>query len=320
MRGGLLRGANLAGIALLAATCAAAAQGRYGKVVEDVLAVWKSADVVCLGEAHGREYDSELRIALVRHPAFARTVRTIVIEWGNPVHQDLLDRFILDGAEMTREELAPIWRDASAAEAWESPVYEDFLRVVREVNRGLAAEKRVRVIAGDRKIDWSKITRAEQLVAVVHRGHAIGDIIAEQLLNGHAKVLAIYGAGHCAKVDGGIPAELEGRYDQRRVWSIRPLGSEAEVREARTHFRLGDDPEYFVTAGSRWGAMPATGPGVADGGFTMGEVADAVVYHGNVPDSVVPADLSVLRREYGAELERRRALLLEAFKLWQTGG
>src|SRR5919106_6615850 len=106
---------------------AAFAQTRYDHVVESILSAWKAADVVCLGEDHGRQYDSELRIALVTHPHFPRTVRVIVIEFANPAHQDLLDRFILDGAAMSREQLAPIWRDASGAEVWESPMYEQFL-------------------------------------------------------------------------------------------------------------------------------------------------------------------------------------------------
>src|SRR4030095_5038239 len=86
-------------------------QERYAGAVEQILNAWKTADVVCLGEAHDRYYDNELRIALVRHPAFSRTVRAIVVEMANPVHQDLLDRFILDGATLSREEIAPIWRE-----------------------------------------------------------------------------------------------------------------------------------------------------------------------------------------------------------------
>jgi hypothetical protein len=39
------------------------AQERYRDVVEGILAAWKTADVVCLGENHGRQYDSDLRIA-----------------------------------------------------------------------------------------------------------------------------------------------------------------------------------------------------------------------------------------------------------------
>ena len=104
-------------LALLTAS-AAGAQQRYTGVVEHILDAWKTADVVCLGEDHDRYYDNELRIALVQHPSFPRTVRVIVVELANPVHQDLLDRFILDGAEMSREEIALIWRDATSPEVW----------------------------------------------------------------------------------------------------------------------------------------------------------------------------------------------------------
>src|SRR3954469_10560376 len=44
-----------------------------------------------------RFYDNELRIAVVRHVAFPQIVRTVVVEMANPIHQDLLDRFALDG-------------------------------------------------------------------------------------------------------------------------------------------------------------------------------------------------------------------------------
>jgi hypothetical protein len=143
---------------------------RYAAVLEGILAAWKTADVVCLGEDHGRQFDSDLRIRLVRHPAFPRTVRVIVIEFANPIHQDLLDSFIVDGVAMSREELAPIWRDASGAEVWESPIYEQFLRAVHDVNRGLQRGERVRVVGGDSTIDWARIVRAEDLVPLVNRG------------------------------------------------------------------------------------------------------------------------------------------------------
>ncbi len=116
------------------------ASQRYAEVVDHILAAWKSADVVCLGEDHGRYFDNELRLALVRHPAFPATVRAVVVEMANPVHQDLLDRFILDGAAMSRDELAPIWRDATNPEVWESPIYEELLRAIRDVNKGLTRE------------------------------------------------------------------------------------------------------------------------------------------------------------------------------------
>jgi hypothetical protein len=284
--------------------------------VESILSAWKAADVVCLGEDHGRQYDSELRIALVTHPHFPRTVRVIVIEFANPAHQDLLDRFILDGAAMSREQLAPIWRDASGAEVWESPMYEQFLRTVREVNLRLPRDQRVRVLGGDSRIDWSQITTAEELVPLVNRGGNIRTIIAEQVLEAHLKGLAIYGAGHCSKLGGGFPGDLAGKYAAGRMWSIWPLFRTSGAQRGKDAFGLSTGPAYIVVNGTGWASLPAI-DFLGTERATLGQVLDALVYHGEVPDSVVRADLTVLKATYGPELERRSRLVQEAFKLWQ---
>jgi len=302
---------------LTAPTALAAGQERYAAVVESILAAWKHADVVCLGEDHGRQYDSDLRIALVRHPAFPRTVRVIVVESANPVHQDVLDRFILEGVPMSRQELAPIWRDASGAEVWESPIYEEFLRAVREVNLALPREQRVRVLGGDSKIDWSRITRAEDLVPLVNRGGNIRNVIAHEVLDAHLKGLAIYGGRHCAKVGGGFPGDLAGKYPSGRFWSVEPFVGESGVRKGKALLQLGDQPAYVVVTGTKWASTSAGALLAVRPNLTLGDVLDAIVYQGDVKDSVVAADLSELKAKYGPELERRRTLINEAFKLWQ---
>jgi hypothetical protein len=101
------------------------------------------------------------------------------------------------------------------------------------------------------------------------------------------------------------------------VW---PLESEAEARTARTLLGLGDEPGYVALKGSKWASIPADGLGTAGQGRTLGDATDAVVYHGDVPDSVVHADLSVLKAKYRVELERRTKLLGEAFELWRSRG
>ncbi len=294
-------------------------QQRYDAVVDGILAAWKTADVVCLGEDHGRQYDSDLRISLVQHRAFPRTVRVIVVEMANPVHQDLLDRFVLDGADLSRDELAPIWRDASGAEVWESPIYERFLHAVREVNLRLAREQRVRVLGGDSPIDWWRITRAHDLVPLVNRGGNIRKIIADQVLDAHVKGLAVYGAGHCSKVGGGFPGDLAGQYAEGRMWSVWPLFRDAGARKGRATFGLGAQPAYVVVKGTKWASLPAAEM-LAEPKFVMSDVTDAVVYHGDAPDRVVPADLSDLKAKYGAEFERRRKLTADALKLWLGRG
>jgi len=309
----------VAAIAMVMATApAAGAQERYAGVVEHILDAWKTADVVCLGEDHDRVYDNDLRIALIRHPAFPRAARAIVVEMANPVHQDLLDRFILDLEPMTRAELAPVWRDATNPEVWESPLYEQLLRAIREVNLRLPREQRVRVLGGDSKVDWSKIARAEELIPLMNRGGNIREIVASQVLDAHLKALAIYGAGHCNKMGSGFPGELAGRYAKERFWSISPLIRKAAVDKGRAVFGLGAEPAYVLISGTRWASAPVEDmltPGLRK--FTFGQLYDAIVYHGDVPDAVVGPDMAAFRASMGPELDRRARILTDAVKLRQ---
>ena len=58
--------------------------------------------------------------------------------------------------------------------------------------------------------------------------------------------------------------------------------------------------------------------GVLDWAAALGwhrAILDAVVYHGDVPDTVVPADMAALRAKMGAELDRRSKLTAEAAKI-----
>lgn len=63
-------------------------------IVQTLISVFDQADIIGLGEAHGRRADSDLRIALVRHPDFAKKVRAIVVEFGSTTEQSTLDRYI----------------------------------------------------------------------------------------------------------------------------------------------------------------------------------------------------------------------------------
>jgi hypothetical protein len=307
------------GAALLSLTLASrvGGQSRYSGILERILGAWETADVVCLGEGHGRYFDNELRMAVVRHPAFPGLVQTVVVEMANGVHQDMLDRFVLDGAAMSREELAPVWRDATNPEVWETPIYEQFLRAVREVNLRLPREKRIRVLAGDGTVDWSKITRPEELIPFMNRGGNIRTIIAEQVLDKRLKALAIYGSGHCAKVGLGFPGDLAGRYARTRFWSIYPLARKEAVAKAQSLFGLGPEPAYIVVAGTPWSTAPIDMLPPPLNTRKIGEVADAIVYHGAVPDSIVATDMATLRAQFGAELARREKILTDAVKLRQ---
>jgi hypothetical protein len=292
---------------------------RYVPLVDGVLSAWKSADVVCLGEDHGRKKDSDLRLALVRDPRFPRIVRLIVVEMANGAYQDVLDRFTLDGVEMSRDELSVVWRNANGPEVWESPIYEEFLRAVRETNRNLPKADRIRVIAGDTAVDWTGITTAERLAAMIKQGLLnrsgnIRDLIAKQALDRNLKALAIYGGGHCVNVAMGFPGELADKYPGR-LWSVSSFVREDGAREGKQLFGLGSEPQYIVVRGTKYATMPAGSMFIPHPNLTIGDNVDAVVWYGDTQDIVVRPDVRELNAKYGAEFARRNRLMQEAMKL-----
>jgi hypothetical protein len=63
----------------------------WDNVVAALLSVFDHADVLALGEAHGRKVDAELRLHLVRHPQFVNRVQSIVVESRQSDYGGLLD-------------------------------------------------------------------------------------------------------------------------------------------------------------------------------------------------------------------------------------
>jgi len=106
------------------------------------LSAFDQVDIVALGEWHGRiPLDSDLRIALVRHPDFAKKVRSIVVEFGSTTEQSTVDRYIR-GENVSRAQLEQVWKTTTPANngIWDSPIYVDFCAAVRDVNGKLPDE------------------------------------------------------------------------------------------------------------------------------------------------------------------------------------
>lgn len=157
-----------------------------GAIVRALIAAFDQVDVVALGEAHERSVDSDLRIALVRHPDFARKVRFVVIECGSTSEQATLDRYIR-GENVSRARLARVWKTTTqAANGFcDAPVYSAFLAAIRDVNSKLPSDARLRVLGGD---PGPGDSRSRETAAI--------SILKEQVLRTHGKALLIYGAAH----------------------------------------------------------------------------------------------------------------------------
>jgi hypothetical protein len=251
------------------------ARTRLQPIVKGILAVWDKADLVCLGEDHGSKNDSDLRITLIENPDFIRRVKVIMIESASVAHQDILDRFVLDGENMTREQLRVVWGDANGHEVWDAPIYEAFIRSVRKINLGVPRNQRVRLLAGDDPNEHN-------------RGRWIREAVAREILDKNVKGLAVYGAGHCINYGGGYPGEIGSKYPGR-LWSVFNF---FDVDAGRRAFGLGEEPVLIQIAGTDKANQPSGRMfflGRVNDNFKLGEVTDAIVYYGNIKDSKVPA-------------------------------
>jgi hypothetical protein len=216
-------------------------------IVRALISVFDQVDIVALGEVHERKLDSDLRIALVRHPDFAKKVRSIVVEFGSTTEQSTLDRYIR-GENISPAQLAQVWKTTTQAGngLGDSPVYAEFFAAVRGVNSRLPADARIRVFGGD---PGPGDNRSRETAAV--------SVIKEQVLQTHGKALVIYGAAHFYQTmpgnylssmgeDVGIARMLEVDYPGR-IFAVIPVGGPLHIPPG-VHLDIYPDYQKFDRA------------------------------------------------------------------------
>ena len=210
------------------------------RIAQTLVSAFDQIDLIALGETHQWRLDTDLRIAVVRHPGFAKKVRSIVIEFASTTEQPALDRYIR-GENVSAAQLAQVWKTTTQAASgvWDSPVYAEFLAAVRDVNSRLPADARIRVLGGD---PGPGDNRSRETAAV--------SVLKEQVLQKHDKALVIYGAGHFYRTmpadylssmgqDIGIVRMLESGYPGRTL-SVIPLGGRVRIPPGASAI----DPDY----------------------------------------------------------------------------
>jgi hypothetical protein len=210
-------------------------------IARTLISVFDQADIIALGETHQWRLDTDLRIAVVRHPDFAKKARSIVVEFGSTTEQPTLDRYIR-GENVPGAQLEQVWKTTThgANGVWNQPVYAEFLAAVRDVNSMLPADARIRVLGGD---PGPGDHRSRETAAV--------SVLKEQVLQKHGKALVIYGAGHFYRTmpadylsgmgeDIGIVRMLESDYPGRTL-AVSPLGGRISIPPGAA---AGPDPDY----------------------------------------------------------------------------
>jgi hypothetical protein len=116
--------------------------------VTAVIEALQTHQIVALGEWHYNLQVHELRLELIRDPRFPDAVNDIVVEFGTPQHQGIVDRYV-NGFDVPHDELRRVWTETSQGGVWDGHVYEEFYQAVRDVNADLPPNRRIRVVLGD---------------------------------------------------------------------------------------------------------------------------------------------------------------------------
>lgn len=159
-----------------------------------ILAAFDRYDVVAGLGVTGKEAD-DLILDLVRDAEFAGKVNDIAIECGNSLYQPLLDRYT-EGGAVSLAEVRQVWRNTTQPSCGYSWFYDALIPLVRRVNARLPADRRLRVLACDPPIDWSKVRSRADLGPFMDRDAVIVAVIEREVLAKHRKALVPFGINH----------------------------------------------------------------------------------------------------------------------------
>jgi len=165
--------------------------------VKGVINLFDKYPVVALSEAHRLQEEHDFIDRLLKDTAFPEKVNDIVIEWGNSRYQKVLDKYIV-GENIDISDLRKVWRDTGFSSwTWDAPVYEKLFKTVREINEKLPAAKKIRVIAGDVPVDWTKSAKQiNEIQEKYPRDKHFADIIEKEVFSKNRKALIVMGMGH----------------------------------------------------------------------------------------------------------------------------
>lgn len=305
-------------MAIIAMTVNSCSESNVNRTFDAILDLYERYNVVHIGERHWNMTDFNFRVSFVNYPRFAEIVDDIVIESGNYLYQDILDRYVLELEEVPLSDLRKIWRNTVITSGvWDATIYKEFIYAVRAVNEGLPKEKRIRIIAAEPPIDWDKInTFDDWWQFLAQRSTHTPKVIKSEVIDKGRKAFVIYGGAHFFRSHDifgtcteNIVKILETLIDEP-IFSILPLGggdeSSLEFQEV-----VGDnDIPFFVNLktselsnlnGNRFfGEAPGK----------LGDFTDGIIYFGTEPDKEAEYDPEAANDSvYQAEMERRRVIV-----------
>jgi hypothetical protein len=312
--------ANLVSLGLFATLCGGPYQEPQPRdATTAVLRAFDYHNIVMFGEQHFCKQEYEWLRDLVGAPQFADRVDDFVVEMGNSLYQNSVDRYIA-GEDIPFEQVQPAWRNMIGLVGPPSPVLDSFYQAVRETNLKRRGKHQMRVLLGDPYGDWDAIKSPEDLGPFLgHRDSWYAQVVKEEVLARKQRALLIMGANHfLRKVDWGpgapLPVEQQLRAAGARTYFIvfgtNVIGGYDDLDK---RFDAWPQPAIVDLRGNWVGELPAESVLAGGTGFPqlagrkLRDEADALLYVAprNALTLLLVPWSNLEGTAYGNELERR---------------
>lgn len=180
---------------------------------EPLLATFSHYEVVAgMSPSHGLKDVDDFLISLIRNPRLPYVVNDIAVEGGNSLYQPTLDRYIA-GEDVPFSEVQKVWSNTTQPGGGYSTFYGQLYPLVRRVNQTLPQEKKLRLLACDPPIDWSKVKNPADFTAFLsERDQSIASVLETEVLSKHRKALMLIGSAHILHGRGDAANIYEQRY------------------------------------------------------------------------------------------------------------
>lgn len=166
--------------------------------VTAILEAFQRTKLVAISEVHGLQQEHDFIVKLVSDSRFSAVVQNVVVEFGNALYQNQMDRY-LAGEDVPAEEIQKAWRNTalSPLSPFDAPVYERFFKTVRAVNATRSQADRIRIVLADLPVDWSKpVAEIEAVKTATSRDLHFHKVIQREVLASGSNALLLFGGAH----------------------------------------------------------------------------------------------------------------------------
>jgi len=193
-----------------------------------------------------------------------------------------------------------------------SGFYEELFPLVRKVNQKLSSAKKLRVLAGDPPIDWSKVKSADDISSNLRdRDASISSVMEKEVLSKHRKALMLFGTFHLLHGQ----EQAVGLYEKRYPGVTFVIAVDIGCGDGTPNANCYDELDARMASWPAPSLLQLKGTWLADlwvlTPFFGTRYVDAYLYLGRrdlLLNEPKPAEI-FLDRDYMGDLQRRSVLM-----------